>query len=105
MSGPGCQVNRVGTPPLTGTTYTSVLPSYWALKAISEPSGENAGFVSTPESLVNRRTFLPLRSATHKSPAYTNAMLLLLIAGWLSSRVSLTSGPFTRAAGAVMGDR
>ena len=35
-----------------------MLPSYCALNAIVLPSGENAGFDSTPSSVVSRRTLL-----------------------------------------------
>ena len=42
-SGAGCHVNRLGSPPAAGTTYTSVLPAYSALNAISFPSGEKCG--------------------------------------------------------------
>jgi hypothetical protein len=42
--------------------YTSVLPPYSALNAISEPSGENFGFEVRPWKLVMRRAFPPARS-------------------------------------------
>src|SRR5512139_1990570 len=57
---------------------------------MSVPSGEKAGR-DTPRPDVKRRTFVPSSPATHRSPAYTKATWLLLIAGWLSSLVSLTS--------------
>ncbi len=48
VSLPGCQVNRFGSPPSAGTTYTSMLPAYSALKAIDLPSGEKRGFDDSP---------------------------------------------------------
>jgi hypothetical protein len=68
-SGDGWLVSRVGAPPVTGMVYTSVLPSYWALNAMVVPSGPNTGFDSTPRSVVSRRGFAPLASATHRSSA------------------------------------
>ena len=44
----GCQVRRLGCPPATGTTYTSVLPAYSALNAINVPSGDSLGFCVCP---------------------------------------------------------
>src|SRR5436190_16649933 len=41
---------------------------------------------------VSRLGFLPSRSATHRSSAYTNAICLALIAGIVRSRVSVVSG-------------
>src|SRR5215210_4464653 len=45
LSAPGCHVSRFGSPPSVATTYTSVLPAYSALNAISCPSGEKCGLV------------------------------------------------------------
>src|SRR5205814_6365294 len=36
-------VNLLGAPPSAGMTYTSVLPSYWEVKASWAPSGEKRG--------------------------------------------------------------
>ena len=67
-SGAGCQVSRRGSPPATGTTKTSTLPSYWAEKATSEPSGENLADDSRPMSAVSRRASPPSRATVHRSP-------------------------------------
>src|SRR5687768_14074072 len=66
---PGCQVSRFGSPPRDGTTYTSVLPAYWPLKAISAPSGENCGLVASAAKLVIRRASPPERATTQILPA------------------------------------
>ena len=92
MSAAGWLVSRVGAPPASGIVYTSVLPSYWALKAIVWPSGAKTGCDSTPMSEVSRRGFFPSRSATHRSSAYTKAMFFALTAGMVKSRVSVGSG-------------
>src|SRR4051812_10562798 len=59
---PGCHVSRFGSPPSAGTTYTSTLPAYSALKAIDLPSGEKWGFDDSPGKLVRRRAMPPARS-------------------------------------------
>jgi hypothetical protein len=94
-------VRRFGTPPSAGTTNTSVLPSYCAEKAISFPSGENAGRASMPSSVVSRRTSVPSSFATHRSSAYTNATCVPLVAGWASRRVSRVLGSVDTVAGAM----
>ena len=66
---PGCQLRRSGTPPFAETTYTSVLPSYSALKAIRLPSGEKTGLDSIPSSTVSRFGEEPSLFATQRSSA------------------------------------
>jgi len=53
-------VRRFGTPPWAGITYTSVLPSYWPVKANCFPSGEKRANISNPASLVRRRATPPV---------------------------------------------
>ena len=48
--------------------------TYSPLNASVRPSGENRGFVSSPTWVVRRRISLPSWRATHRSPAYVNAM-------------------------------
>ena len=91
MSGPGCHVSRRGSPPSTGTTYTSVLPPYWPENATQRPSGESCGFVSCPGKLVSRRASPPSRSTIQMSFAYENAMWRALTVGSRRSRVDCAS--------------
>src|SRR5262245_15682659 len=69
----GWKVRRVGSPPVTGTTYTSVLPPMVAVKARRVPSGENHGSISALGVEVSRRAWPPLRGTVHRSPPYSNA--------------------------------
>src|SRR5271156_6845072 len=66
-SGEGWNVIRFGTPPWAGTVKTSTLPSYSAVKAIWEPSGENFGFVFKPAPAVSRLASPPLRGTLQSS--------------------------------------
>src|SRR5580765_792514 len=87
MSWPGCHVSRFGSPPSAGTTYTSTLPAYCALNAISLPSGENFGFSVVPWKLVRRLAAPPARSTVQMLLAYANAICVLLTVGERSMRV------------------
>jgi hypothetical protein len=62
-------------------TYTSVLPSYWALKAIDRPSGEKWGLVSDPWNVVRRRASPPERGTIQISLAYAKAISESLTVG------------------------
>src|SRR5690606_21541663 len=93
MSAPGCHVSRFGSPPSIGSTYTSVLPPYWALNATVLPSGENAGFVSCPWKLVRRRAAPPSRPTIQMSLPYSNAMCVALSDGLRTRRVGSGSAP------------
>src|SRR5579859_1539153 len=84
---PGWYVRRLGSPPPTGITYTSVLPPIVALYAIWDPSGEKYGSVSSDGVEVNRRASPPARGTTHRSPPYSNATMSWLTVGWRSRRV------------------
>src|SRR4051812_5991269 len=80
LSAPECQVRRFGSPPVDGTTYTSVLPPYSALNATIFPSGEKCGLFSLP-ALVSRLAEPPARSTIQMLPAYANAMFVALTVG------------------------
>jgi hypothetical protein len=70
-----------------GTTYTSVLPPTVLVKAMSDPSGEKYGSLSTPGVAVRRRADPPVRPTTQRSPAYSKATRSLLTAGCRRRRV------------------
>ncbi len=57
------ELSAFGSPPSAGITYTWELPSYWPLKAIQLPSGENLGNCSRPSCDVNRVATPPLVDA------------------------------------------
>ena len=61
------------------------------VNAISDPSGEKRGDVSTPACDVSRCTREPSGLAVQRSFAYEKAMRFADTAGSLSMRVSLTS--------------
>ena len=65
----GVKVIRLGTPPAAGMRYTSVLPSYWPVKAMDLPSGENRANISKPSWLVSLRATPPSASTLYRSPA------------------------------------
>src|SRR5688500_9393456 len=90
-SRPGWKVRRAGSPPATGTTYTSVLPPTVAVKARRDPSGENRGSISAFGVDVSRLSWPPARGTVHRSPPYSNATRSRLIAGRRSSRVPCAS--------------
>ena len=52
---------RLGTPPVTGTVKTSVLPSYSPENARVLPSGEKAALLSIPAPAVRRVAMPPWR--------------------------------------------
>src|SRR5688500_18265957 len=62
----------------------SVLPSYWPVKATTEPSGEDKGLASTPAALVKRVASPPERGTCHRSPANWKTILFWLKVGRLS---------------------
>src|SRR5690348_1064331 len=65
----------------------SVFPPAVPVYAMSEPSGEKEGSVSTPGVAVSRRAEPPVRPTTHRSPAYSKAMRSLDTVGWRRRRV------------------
>ena len=77
-------VRRVGSPPTPapkGMVYTSVGPSYCAVKARSDPSGEIRGELSSPACVVRRVATPPDAETFHRSPSATNTMVSLKMQG------------------------
>ena len=62
-------VNRLGIPPSAGMVNTSVFPSYWPVKAMVLPSGENLANISKPLWVVSLRAIPPASGTEYKSPA------------------------------------
>ncbi len=65
-----------------------MFPSYWPVKAIDFPSGENRANISKPASLVRRRATPPATGTVYRSPAYVKTTWVPWIAGNRSRRAS-----------------
>ncbi|MEO7366545.1 MAG: hypothetical protein ABIZ36_01225 [Gemmatimonadaceae bacterium] len=87
----GLYVNRRGSPPIAGTTYTSAFPATMEVYAIQLPSGEKNGFDSTEGVAVIRLAGPPVRGTVQMSPAYSNAIEMLLTLGRRNKRVPVAS--------------
>ncbi len=61
VTGPGCSVSRIASPPLSVMTYTCVTPrlSRSDRNAMAEPSGDQRGAPSTTSDVVSRREAPP----------------------------------------------